>query len=344
MITVYSDQHYGQNARAELIDGQLMPPVETPRRAEQVLAEVEGASLGPVISPSHFDLAPVIRVHDAAYVAFLETAWADWVAEHGDCDALPLNWPIRTMRSDRVPEVIDGKLSYYSFDAGTPLTSGTWQAITAAANVALTGQQQLQAGKAAAFALCRPPGHHAGVDFFGGYCFFNNAAIAAQALRDGGAERIAIFDVDYHHGNGTQAIFYDRSDILFVSIHADPSQEYPYFSGYCDEQGSGVGSGYTHNYPLRWGTDWRRYAEALAAAGQQIERFAPDALVVSLGVDTFAGDPISRFRLQGHDFVTLGEAIAGLRCPTLFVMEGGYALDTLGSNIVSVLQGFEQKI
>ncbi|MEO0534412.1 MAG: histone deacetylase family protein [Cyanobacteria bacterium P01_A01_bin.123] len=343
MITVYSNQHYGQSARAELIDGQLRPPVETPQRAEMVLARIQAAGLGRVVSPEPSGLEPVLRVHDPGYVAFLETAWTEWVAEHGNCDALPLNWAIRTMRSDRVPEVIDGKLSYYSFDAGTPITAGTWQAITAAANVALTGQQYIQAGESAAFALCRPPGHHAGVDFLGGYCFFNNAAIAAQAFLDAGAERVAVLDVDYHHGNGTQAIFYDRSDVLFVSIHADPSQDYPYFSGYADERGSGAGAGYTHNYPLRWGTDWIRYAEVLAAACQQIKHFAPEALVVSLGVDTFGGDPIARFRLQSHDFVSLGGAIAGLQYPTLFVMEGGYAVDALGLNVANVLQGFEQK-
>ena len=209
--------------------------------------------------------------------------------------------------------------------------------------MALTGAGLVQAGARAAFALCRPPGHHASRDNFGGYCFLNNAAIAAQRLRDQGAARVAILDVDYHHGNGTQAIFYDRGDVMFVSLHGDPADEYPYFLGYADETGDGDGAGRTRNYPLPRGTAWAAYGPALADAVQQLQAFAPDALVISLGVDTFEQDPISKFKLRHDDYFRIGEAIARVDAPTLFVMEGGYAVDEIGVNAVNVLEGFEQK-
>jgi acetoin utilization deacetylase AcuC-like enzyme len=340
MRTVYSDDHRCQNAQWELIDGKLLPPFENPRRADQILAAVQ-QRFGPVLPAESFGLEPILRVHDSGYVQFLQTAWLEWVAAHGNYNALPLNWPTRTMRQDRIPEVIDGKLSYYSFDAGTPITAGTWQAAEAAANVALTAQQQILQGAHAAFALCRPPGHHAASDFYGGYCFLNNAAIAAQAGLDAGASRVVILDVDYHHGNGTQAIFYRRSDVFFLSLHSHPRQEYPYFLGYADETGEAVGEGYNQNYPLDWGTDWLQYEAALIDALQRIQNYAPDIVIVSLGVDTFEQDPISKFRFNSEDYLRLGEKIASLNQPTLFVMEGGYAVDHIGENVCNVLAGFE---
>jgi acetoin utilization deacetylase AcuC-like enzyme len=246
------------------------------------------------------------------------------------------------MRRDRIPEVIDGKLSYFSIDAGTPITSGTWTAITSAANVALTGAGMVDAGERAVFALCRPPGHHAGSDFYGGYCFFNNAAIAAQEFRESGAERVAILDVDYHHGNGTQEIFYTRPDVFTVSLHADPRQEYPFFLGFADEIGESAGEGFHLNLPLPWGTAWSTYTPALDTAIQRIRDYGADVVVVSLGVDTFEQDPISKFKLKHDDYLQTGRMIASLGLPTLFVMEGGYAVEALGVNAVNVLQGFEQ--
>jgi acetoin utilization deacetylase AcuC-like enzyme len=341
MLTIYSDNHRRHHATAELVDGKLLPPFEIPKRADMVLTQIQQAGLGLVIEPDDVSIDPILCVHDEGYVQFLQTAWDAWVQEHGDDDALPLNWPVRSMRSDRIPDAIDGKLGYYSFDAGTPITPGTWEAITTAVRVALTGQRRIAQGERAAFALCRPPGHHAARDLLGGYCYLNNGAIAAQAFRDGGADRIAVLDVDYHHGNGTQAIFYDRADVLFLSIHGHPAQEYPYFSGYEDEKGTGTAEGFNHNYPLPWGSDWDAYDVALTDALQNIRAYSPDALVVSLGVDTFEHDPISRFRLILEDFPKIGRAIARLGLPTLFVMEGGYAVEEIGINVVSVLQGFE---
>ncbi len=342
MKTVYSDDHRLQDGKAELIDGKLMPCFEMPRRADIVLARVRDQKLGEVVGPREFGLDPVRRVHRPRFVEFLKTAWDEWVKTHGDYDALPLTWAARGMRSDVIPEIIDGKLSYYSIDAGTPITAGTWKAITSAANVALTGAGLVDAGERAVFALCRPPGHHAGSDFYGGYCFFNNAAVAAQEFRESGADRVAILDVDYHHGNGTQEIFYSRPDIFTVSIHADPRQEYPFFLGHADEIGAAAGEGFHLNLPLRWGSAWDAYKGAMETAVARIRDYGADALVISLGVDTFEKDPISKFKLRHEDYLQIGRMIAGLGLPTLFVFEGGYAVDELGVNAVNVLQGFEQ--
>ncbi len=174
------------------------------------------------------------------------------------------------------PEAIDGKLSYFSLDAGTPITAGTWGAITASANVALTAGDLVAGGERAVFALCRPPGHHASADVYGGYCFLNNAAIAAQAFRDGGAARVAILDIDYHHGNGTQAIFYDRGDVLSASLHGHPEQEFPYFLGYAEEVGEAAGEGFNLNYPLRWGAGFDLWGAALDRALGRIADFIPN--------------------------------------------------------------------
>jgi len=343
MLTIYSDRHHLHHGTAELIDGTLQPCFELPRRADMILARVREVGLGKVIEPRSFGLDPVRRVHDAGFVDFLARAWTDWTALGRTNDALPLVWPVPSVRHDRVPDHIDGRLGFYSSDAGVPITAGTWQAIQAGADVALTGAEAILDGAASAFALCRPPGHHAASAAMGGYCYLNNAAIAAQYLRDRGLATVAILDVDYHHGNGTQQIFDARPDVLFVSLHADPRGEYPYFLGYADERGSGAGLGATVNYPLPAGTAWTAYAAALDDACAAVAAFAPDAIVVSLGVDTYEHDPISQFRLTRDDFPRLGAAIAPLGRPTLFVMEGGYAVDDLGINAVGVLQGFERR-
>ena len=340
MRTIYSPDHARHHGQSELIDGKLQPCFEKPERAFLVKARIEERGIGPVEPPQSFGLEPIRRVHKPDYVAFLETAWAEWTAQRGPYDALPLVWPVPGMRRV-LPETIDGKLGYYSIDAGTPITAGTWQAIRASADVALTGAALIASGEErAAFSLCRPPGHHAGSDFFGGYCYFNNAAIAAQFLRDHGAGRVAILDVDYHHGNGTQEIFYDRADVLLINIHADPKQEYPHFLGHADETGAGPGEGHNLNLPLRWGTGWPLWSEALETGCRKITEFAPDALVVSLGVDTFKDDPISQFRLESEHFPLIGQRIAKLGLPTLFVMEGGYAVAEIGVNAVNVLEGY----
>jgi acetoin utilization deacetylase AcuC-like enzyme len=240
-----------------------------------------------------------------------------------------------------------------------PIVAGTYAAARAAANTALTGAALLLEGQRATYALCRPPGHHAGRDLYGGYCYLNNAAIAAQFLGVGGWEspptpnlqpptpnpqlthRVAILDVDYHHGNGTQQIFYERGDVLFASIHADPARQYPYFAGHADERGAGAGLGANLNIPLEADVDDGRYLEALDEALRAVRAFDPRFLVVSAGFDTFGGDPIADFALSSAVYPQIGRRIAALGLPTLIVQEGGYAVEALGENAVGLLRGFD---
>jgi acetoin utilization deacetylase AcuC-like enzyme len=308
-----------------------------------VFERIKKTGLGDIAGPSEHGLAPVLRIHDAGYVQFLEQAWSKWQAQDRVNDALPLVFPVRGLRTDRVPEDIDGQLGFYAFDNCAPITKGTWPAIRSSANVALTGVERLPGTGQSVFALCRPPGHHAAADYMGGYCYLNNAAIAAQSLLDKGAKRVAILDVDYHHGNGTQSIFYQRDDVLFVSLHGDPKNEYPFFLGHADETGSGAGAGFNYNFPMPHGTDWHSYRRALDTACKHIARAGADALIVSLGVDTFEHDPISQFKLKNDDYLRMGEMIAGLKLPALFVMECGYAVEDIGINAVNVLSGFEHR-
>ncbi|HSF94600.1 MAG TPA: histone deacetylase family protein, partial [Thermohalobaculum sp.] len=326
MRTVYTDRHKLRDAKTELSGGQLVPPFECPIRAEYIVERVRAVGLGEVVAPDAFGLDPVLRIHDADFVKFLESCWADWQAEGFRGEAIATAWPSRAMPRMQVPRNIDGRIGYYALASETAISEGTWEAACASADVALTGQRLVAGGARAAFALCRPPGHHAATDMFGGYCFFNNAAIAAQAFRDGGAGRVAILDVDFHHGNGTQEIFYKRDDVLFLSLHGDPMDAFPYFLGHGDETGAGAGEGFNVNYPMPPGTAYGKWAEALDDACARIARYGPDALVVSLGVDTFERDPISFFKLTSEDFTRYGARIARLGLPTLFVMEGGYAV------------------
>ena len=251
-------------------------------------------------------------------------------------------WPVRTLRSDVEPADFTARLGLYSMDNGTPLVAGTWAAAKAAADAAVSAAGLVGPGTRSVFCATRPPGHHAGADFMGGYCFLNNAAISAEALRVGGCDRVAILDVDYHHGNGTQSIFYRRSDVLFASIHGDPRTEYPFYLGHADETGEGPGEGFNLNLPLPPGTTADEWFSALEVACSRILEYAADALVVSLGLDTYAGDPISRFALQATDFRRLGTRLERLGLPTVLLLEGGYATKELGVNAANVLDGFEE--
>ena len=341
MKTVYSPLHAGHAGTFELNSGELVPGFEKPSRAEIVRARVESERLGPVLAPAPHDLAAAKRVHRADYIDFLPTAYPAWEASGREGSAIPFTWPTRGLRGTVRPEAIDALLGFYSFDAGAPLVKGSWEAIKSSYEVALTAAALVDAGERAAFALCRPPGHHAGDAFMGGYCYINNAAVAAQWYRDRGAARVSVLDVDYHHGNGTQQIFYARGDVQVVNLHADPMVEYPFFLGHADETGEGAGEGFNLNYPMPAGTAFDIWSAALDDACGRLAAYGPDAVVVSLGVDTFEKDPISAFRLKSADYPAIGRRIAALGLPTLFVMEGGYAVEEIGVNAVGVLTGFE---
>jgi len=341
MKIIYSDDH---NLHRGLLDPrghQWKESAECPGRANNVADAIRRHDVGELLGPQDFDERKYLRLHEPDYLEFLKTVWAEWEASDNEgANARPDTFVGAGMRHADT-ECVTGKLGRYSFDATSPFVAGSWQAIRTSANIALTGAEYLQGRERFMFAACRPPGHHATKNYCGGYCYLNNNALAAQSLRDGGAERVAILDVDYHHGNGTQSIFYDRNDVLTVSLHADPKVEYPYFLGYEDEPGEGVGHGFNVNYPLPFGTAWERYSEALADAISQIERFSPEALVVALGLDTFAGDPTTHFEISTDDFARMGAAIAAISIPTLIVLEGGYSIEWIGENTVRFLTGIE---
>ena len=344
MLTFYNEHHAQHRARFEMFRGEMVPCFEKTERAELVLAELSRRGLGKIVTPHGVPLVSLERIHTPRYLHFLRSAWNEWVAldpANAGKDAFPSVWPIRSLRDDIEPENFAARMGLYSMDTGTPLTAGTWIAAKTGADCAVNAAHALRLGERASFALTRPPGHHAGADFFGGYCFLNNAALAAQHLLDDGAAKVGILDIDYHHGNGTQSIFYRRSDVLFTSIHADPRTDYPFYLGHADETGEGAGEGYNMNLPLAGGSSPAEWFAALETACIKMASYGPEALVVSLGVDTFAGDPISHFALQSADFLRIGERIAHLGLPTVFILEGGYAVAEIGINVVNVLEGFE---
>jgi acetoin utilization deacetylase AcuC-like enzyme len=345
MITYLNPVHAQHQGKLEMFRGQLVPCFEVPDRVDHVAKELQKRQLGPILPPQEFAETALNSIHSTRYLDFLKGAWAEWVAldpANASRDALPSVWPVRTLRGDVLPVNFAARMGLFSMDAGTPLTAGTWVAARAGADCALSAAKAVSGGARSAFALTRPPGHHAGADFFGGYCFLNNAALAAQYLRDQGVSRVAVLDIDYHHGNGTQAIFYDRPDVFFASIHGDPHTEYPFYLGYADECGAGPGLGANLNIPLPRGSDFVTWSGALTQALAAIARFGAQALVVSLGVDTFLGDPISGFTLRSDDYLRLGAQIAGASLPVVFVFEGGYAVAEVGVNAANVLQGFMQ--
>ncbi|SIT57031.1 Acetylpolyamine aminohydrolase [Mesorhizobium prunaredense] len=343
MKTVFSPLHAGHAGNFELISGAIVPAFEKPSRAEFIKARVESEKLGPVLPPESHDLAAAKQVHASDYIDFLPTVWPLWEASGRTGSALPFTWPTRGLRGDVRPQTIDALLGFYSFDGGAGFVKGTWEAIKSSYDVALTAAALVKGGEISAFALCRPPGHHAGAAFMGGYCYINNAAVAAQWFCDQGARRVSILDVDYHHGNGTQEIFYSRGDVQVLNLHGDPMTEYPFFLGHADERGAGAGEGFNVNYPMPFDTAWDVWNASLEDACEKLAAYAPEVVVVSLGVDTFEKDPISKFKLKSADYPKIGRRIAKLGLPTLFVMEGGYAVEEIGINAVGVLTGFEDR-
>jgi acetoin utilization deacetylase AcuC-like enzyme len=341
MRVYYTPDHRLRNARTELHGGMLVKPFEAPFRAELIREAVLQQGHVEILDPGSFPPKMAASVHASDYLEFLETAWSRWVADGYRGEAIPSCFPVRRMVGNRPPRDIDGALGYYAFAAETAITQGTWPAALAAMSCALAAARDLRADGHPGFALCRPPGHHASRDQFGGYSFLNNAAIAAQYLVDSGLKRLAVLDVDFHHGNGTQDIYYGRGDVFFASIHGDPLDAFPHFLGFADEIGMGEGENCNANYPLPPGTSYDRWSEALSDALARIARFGAEALVVSLGVDTFERDPISFFLLGSEDFLRVGERIGRAGFPTLFCMEGGYGVPEIGVNTANVLTGFE---
>ncbi|MEL6827834.1 MAG: histone deacetylase family protein [Pseudomonadota bacterium] len=335
MIAFFSDFQSAHTPAIELQNGELVPHAESQARVDAILEVLPDRR-----APEDFGEAPILAVHDPDYVGFLKRAHDDWRSAGRSGDAFPYVFPIRGRRALDLTR-IDAELGQYSYDCGTPVAAGTWQAVYWNAQTALNGLEAVLTGAGSAFAFCRPPGHHAGRDYMGGYSYLNNVAIAAEQARLRGAAKVAVLDVDYHHGNGTQDIFFQREDVLTVSLHADPKTDYPFYWGHSDEVGENAGKGFNLNLPMPRGTKWPAYRAQLVQAIERVQAFAPDLLIVPYGADTFAGDPISFFEIETEDYTAMASLIADLQLPTLICMEGGYAVESLGANVDAFLRGFE---
>jgi len=338
MRAFFDPRQRGHAPALEMHNGAFVAYAEVPGRVDSILA-----ALGPTERPADRGEAPIARVHDAGYLAFLRDAPRLWAEAGRTGDPIPYAFPVVGRRPLRLSR-IDALLGAHAFDATTPITAQAWDASYWSAQSALAAADAVLAfgrgGERVAFALCRPPGHHAGADYCGGYCHLNAAAVAAQALRDAGVERVAVLDVDYHHGNGTQDIFWTRGDVFYASVHADPATDYPFYWGHADERGADAGEGATLNLPLPRGTRIDAFRRATATALDAIAAWGAGALVVSFGADTYVGDPISGFALETADFRLLGGDLGCTGLPTAVLMEGGYAVEALGANVASFLDGF----
>jgi len=337
VLTIYSDVQRAHRPAYVVKQGERSPSFDVPERVDSILSAVREKELGPVIAPDDAGLEPIRAVHDAGMVEYLATAHAQQNAEAGvSTPVFPTFFPPPGQRGR--PGCFEGLKGFYCTNTGVPIDENTWKAAVASAHCAMTGARHLQSGESRVYALCRPPGHHAGPDFFGGYCYLNNAAIAAHLLREDG-ERVAILDIDYHHGNGTQAVFYADPGVWYGSLHVDPDADYPFFAGYADEAGTEAGKGTNWNVPLSPGTGQDRYLCALDALLARLIAFDPQWLIVSAGFDTYIDDPIGTFRLTTAGFNEIGLRIQALNIPTLVVQEGGYCVPDLGRNVVAFLEG-----
>jgi acetoin utilization deacetylase AcuC-like enzyme len=335
---VYSDAHRGHDPQFFLVRGVVRKTTEQPERAERLLAGL-GSGGHAIVPAESFGPGPRARVHSPDYLAFLAEAWREWQAL-GDAggEMIANVHPVREAPG-AYPSSIIGRLGWHTADTACPIGPGTFAAACAAADVAATAAEMVLDGEDTVYALCRPPGHHAWRDMAGGFCYLNNTAIAAAHLLER-HERVAILDIDVHHGNGTQGIFYGRADVLTVSIHADPQHFYPFFWGHAHERGAGAGLGANLNLPLALGTGDDGYALALERAAKTIGAFAPGALVVALGLDASESDPLAGLKITTPGFRRIGGMLARLGLPTVLVQEGGYLSDSLGTNLAAVLAGY----
>jgi acetoin utilization deacetylase AcuC-like enzyme len=286
-------------------------------------------------------LEPLTAVHTPQYLDFLHHAWERRAEADGSADEL-LTTHFARPQMHRRPEGLVGLLGYHTADTSTPIRAGTWRAVYGSAQAAVAAADAALA-EGSAYALCRPPGHHAFADTAGGFCYLNNTAIAAQRLRSALGARVAVLDIDVHHGNGTQGIFYERADVLTVSIHADTTNYFPFYSGYADETGRGAGEGFNLNLPLPQGSGDGVFLDAVQGALERIDASAPAGLVVALGLDASEHDPIGALKVTTQGFALAAQAIATVRVPAAIVQEGGYLCPALPMNLVAFLQHFAKR-
>lgn len=324
--------------RSFLVNGAQQPNPEQPERVDRLLAAARAGGHD-IAEPADHGLAPIASVHTPEYVHFLQNIHERWARIPGASEeVIPNIHPDR--REASYPLSAVGQAGYHMADTACPIGPDSWESIYWSANTATSAAGHVRDAAPRAYALCRPPGHHAFADLAGGFCFVNNSAVAAMVLRQK-HERVAIVDVDLHHGNGTQGIFYRRADVLTVSVHADPIRFYPFFWGHAHERGEGAGLGYNLNLPLPRGSEDDAFLAALDRGLEQVRAFAPGALVVALGLDAFEGDPFGGLAVSTPGFGEIGRRLAALGLPTVIVQEGGYLCDALGENLESFLAGFE---
>ncbi len=344
MRVVASDRHRGHAPLAEIESSGLQPPFEHPGRADAIHATLAADDRFQLVEPHDWGTAPISAVHDAGLVEFLSRAWGDYQLRHpGTHDVVPDVFAMPGLLDGVGPlpsqALVDHELGRWCFETTTPITEGTFDAARSAVDIALSATAAVLGGERGAYGLCRPPGHHAPTALYGGYCFFNNAAVAAHHVSSTTGSKVTVLDVDYHHGNGTQQIFYRRDDVQYVSLHGDPARAYPYLSGFAAETGAGPGAGTNLNVPLAAGTDDDTYLVALAGACDAVGAFGPDLVIVSLGVDTFHNDPISDLAVTTDGFRAQGELVAQLALPTVILQEGGYDVAAIGDNVTAFLLG-----
>jgi acetoin utilization deacetylase AcuC-like enzyme len=339
MKAFLDDRQCAHDPRHFMANGAVLPNPEQPRRVEVLKAGAEAAG-STFAAPEDLGMGPVAAVHSAEYLTFLRTIHARWrrIPDAGP-EVIPNIHPDR--REASYPRSAVGQAGYHQADTACPISEGTWEAAYWSAQTALSAAAAVLAGEGAAYALSRPPGHHAFADLAGGFCFLNNAAIAAEWLRAQG-RRVAILDIDVHHGNGTQGIFYQRADVLTVSLHADPVRFYPFFWGHVQERGEGAGLGANLNLPLPRGTGDDDYLRALDAALERVSDFGTDALVIALGLDAHENDPLKGLAVTTPGFARIGAAIAATRLPLVLVQEGGYLSEDLGRNLTRFLEGAQK--
>ena len=338
MKVVFDPAQKRHHPKSFLSSGAPQPNPEVPERADILLAAAKNAGLIQE-TPHDYGLAPAAAVHTPEYLLFLQTIFERWQRIEGASpEVIPNIHP--NGRGLSYPASAVGHAGYHMADTSCPINADTWGSALRSSHTAAHAANLVSQGAASAYALCRPPGHHAFADMAGGFCYLNNAAIAASTLQRHGS-RVAILDVDLHHGNGTQGIYYERADVLTVSIHADPIRFYPFFWGHADERGSGAGLGYNLNLPLPRKTGDDGFLAALETALQRIKAFAPDALVIALGLDAHESDPFGGLTVTTRGFEKIGARIAAMKLPTVLVQEGGYLNAALGANLASFLSGFK---
>jgi acetoin utilization deacetylase AcuC-like enzyme len=340
MITLYDDIQRSHAPETFIVAGRPQPIPEKPIRIDMLMQGVKSLG-GEVRVPPSINNDVLVSVHTQQYLTFLETLRERWAHVPNSSDIpLPNVYAIQraSLPPITVPDAVVGQAGYHLGDGACPVTANTLAAAKASAACAVEAAKLVMAGERHVYALCRPPGHHAASDLAAGFCFYNNSAIAAELMTRAG-KRVAILDIDVHHGNGTEAIFYDRADVLTVSIHADPTRFYPFFWGYENERGRGAGEGFNLNLPRARGLELKGYLEALEIALQRIADFGADHLVIAAGLDISIDDPFKGFAITTEDFRIIGKRIAEMKLPMVIVQEGGYPSDSLGRNLASLLTG-----